>query len=127
MKKCPECFNMFEERSQSQICCSAECTRLRNYKKVMNNYISSDRMQLKAKTCSICGKMINPNIEGAKARLHEACVMRDLIDTVRSGKKLTGVQYQRLMLKGMRMPDLMEMVKEEIKKEKKEKRAKRKI
>lgn len=109
--KCVICGKDFEKIRKNQMTCSAECGRLRNISRVLEAY-HRNKGKAAARICSICGKPIDYELEqfGRRARVHDECVMRDLICTVKSGHKLTAVQYNRMSRRNISTKDLIVII-----------------
>ena len=120
MRNCSECGRLFDPIRYNQLTCSPECARARNRNRVKENYKKDKDKTKKLKVCTICGKPIDFDKERNRhyARMHEDCVMKDLLDTVRTGKRLTDKQYNRMMARCINTKDLILMIARERENEK---------
>ena len=112
MRKCTVCGKMFDPIRYNQLTCSAECSRIRNCERVKENYKKNKNKTVVLKVCTICGKPIDYDKERSRryARMHEDCVINDLLDTVRSGHKLADKQYNRMIARALSTKDLIQMI-----------------
>lgn len=122
MKKCAVCGRLFEPRKNlvnKQMCCSEEC-RVIYRKEVSREYAASEahrkknreRQRAKAVTyCRLCGKPIERNYStGHKdtSRMHDECVYKDILETLKAGKPLDSKQKSRLEFRGYTLAEFKE-------------------
>ena len=112
MRTCTICGRLFDPIRYNQLTCSPECSRKRNCERVKENYKRDKNKTVVLKVCTICGKPIDYDKERSRryAKMHDDCVMKDLLDTVRSGKRLTDKQYNRMIARALTTKDLIEMI-----------------
>ena len=111
MRTCSVCGRLFDPIRYNQLTCSEECSRKRNCERVKQNY-KKNKDRTITRVCTICGKPIDYDKErsGRYAKMHEECVMKDLLDTVRSGNRLTDRQYNRMIARALTTKDLILMI-----------------
>lgn len=109
--KCVICGKDFIKNRKNQKTCCAECGRRLNIDRILASYHRKKGQSVR-RVCSICGKPIDYEAEpyGRRARVHDECVMHDLICTVKAGKKLTAVQYNRMNRRNVSVKDLIEII-----------------
>lgn len=109
--KCSECGKEFKQNRYNQLTCSPECARLRNCRRVKDNFHRYGR-PTGPKRCTICGKVIDYEKENLRhyATMHEECLIGDLLDTVRQGHRLTDKQYNRMAARSLTTKDLIQMI-----------------
>ena len=119
MRKCTECGRMFDPVRYNQLTCSPQCAKLRNCRRVKNNYAAYGK-NTEPRRCTICGEFIDYSKENKRryARMHEDCVIKDLLDTVRKGNRLTDLQYNRMKARCLNTKDLILMLAREKQREK---------
>lgn len=110
-KICSECGKEFTPRQGKQLTCSRECSVIRNRNRVRDNYKKYGH-KTEPKRCTICGEIIDFTKCDLKryATMHEECVIKDLMDTVKTGKKLSETQYSRMSARGISTKDLILMI-----------------
>lgn len=110
-KICSECGKEFTPRTGKQLTCSRECSVIRNRNRVRDNYKKYGH-ETKPKRCTICGEIIDYEKCGLRryATMHEECLIKDLLDTVKRGDKLTDKQYNRMCARSLTTKDLILMI-----------------
>jgi hypothetical protein len=101
IKCCVVCGREFEGHG-NRIYCGAECRR-----KVINETQLRkwhERHGRKESICEICGKPII-NARGNQS-YHECCLLEDVRRTLRSGKKISPAQRNRLHMKGIPISEI---------------------
>lgn len=117
MNECIICGKLFDPKRYNQITCCQECAKQRNLNRVKDNYRKNVNNANRQKLCTVCGKPIDYAAENKRryAKMHEDCVLKDLLNTVKSGGKLSDKQYNRMMLRALTTKDLIMMIAREKK------------
>ncbi len=98
MKRCRQCGAEFQEDGTSRKYCCKECAvkAAKNSRIEWNNH---NRVYQRAVIkCPLCGREVAPVRIGDtvyQQKIHDDCVVSDIINTVKSGNKLTKLQESR--------------------------------
>ena len=111
---CKICGKEFETRYYRRKCCSPECSKVnaREITRIWNSIHHTEWWRNKNNgkvLCKICGKPIF-RIEGRRstAQMHDECVFNQCKDVLKAGKKLNGMQGQRLAARGYTIREFKE-------------------
>lgn len=123
MKKCVICDAEFTpampNNAKRQICCSPECSKEHN-RRLAKERQATDKYRKHAKElykkrsenhtlCRLCGKPTISGPTGWKSHYHDECILDDCAKTIKSGRKLTKTQYNRMYTRGYTLDDLKEV------------------
>lgn len=118
-KTCPICGKMFSTTRSQKVYCSYECYRI-NVRNTSKYYYMANKDHIKRKIreyrptalCKLCGQLINQPLihttRRSSKQFHDECVIIDAKNTIKSGRYLTNVQYQRLLSRGYTVTELKE-------------------
>lgn len=109
-KNCIVCGKPFIPGRKSQICCSKECGKEQNKRRVMKNWYRNHNKEPHDNYCKICGKKIE---QAGNRQLHEECVIQDILNTMKAGKKLSPIQAGRIAKRKVSTLDLRKRAAEE--------------
>lgn len=126
-KTCEICGAKFEPRynlQNWQKCCNKACSkelirRGAQERRATEKYKQQRRARYwrehaERVKCRICGQIIPPLLyNGKRPRYHEACVVKDCLNTLRRGERLSKTQTNRAYTRGISVKDLRAMLAEE--------------
>ena len=130
MKKCVICGKEFEPYygTPGQVTCCGECRVIYN-KNIGRKYDHDNRAWILEKSrdekrrknngkviCKICGRPVyrDWNSVTDHGHMHDECIYDDVIDTLRSGDKITMLQRQRLYSRGYTVEEFIAEFGEEL-------------
>lgn len=113
LKKCEVCGKSFEFDHTRRKYCSKEC-----FKKgicAMKKEWRKEHLPYQPKViyCQICGKPVEAELGAvsiSRPKMHEICIINDIVDTIKQGKKLSGTQINRKARLGLTKDEIMEYV-----------------
>lgn len=132
IKKCIVCGKEFEPffSAPHQKTCCEECRKEYYRQKSRAEYAAHKEECLKKSRnwrkknrtevrCIICGRPVYREYDENgrmkdQTRMHEGCVIDDLIDTIAEGKAFSGLQWSRMHNRGLTRADLIKDYKDEI-------------
>ena len=109
MKTCKMCGRQFEEDGTSRKYCCKECSRkAANAQKIEWN--TANRTYTRAVAyCRICGKPVEP-LGHIRPRIHDECMIADILSTVSSGNNLSKTQLSRKYRLGLTNKEIRELL-----------------
>lgn len=119
---CGKTFIPHKNLINRQLCCSPECS-------IKNRYEINKRWNSKPETierrhrkyrertkdsvvCKICGKPTEAVCSSHRQHFHDECIINEAIEIIKSGKKLSASQYNRLFLRGYTLKHIAEIMRE---------------
>lgn len=119
---CGKTFIPHKNLKNRQKCCSPECS-------IKNRYEINKRWNSKPETierrhrkyrertkdsvvCKICGEPTEAVYSSHRQHFHDECIINEAIEIIKSGKKLSASQYNRLFLRGYTLKHIAEIMRE---------------
>lgn len=107
---CIICGREFEPHTWHQKCCCLYCTEV-NLKNKAREHAASQPVKAKGRmyrlkhphgVCKLCGKPVfkNPHKVHDSTKMHDECVYKDVINTLKMGKTINSTQASRLAGRG---------------------------
>lgn len=129
IKQCVVCGKDFEAKNSKYVCCSCKCREKRQALKAKqwrekNKEHSKEwkreyrKKNRKIIICKLCGKPVQQENLSGKTHWHYCteCALKDILETVKSGGKITMLQYNRLYVRGYCTADIKNYINEHIEK-----------
>lgn len=82
------------------------------YEEIRKRELNNHRRSYKPVMCMLCGKQMvrDYNAPTHRDRMHTECIVKDAIETIKSGSKLTTKQWTRLYGRGYDVSMIKEMI-----------------
>lgn len=125
IQKCIVCDKEFDAVVRMsgvvQRCCSSECRKEHKrkrahayntdpYNRKKQNLLYKDKTQNRT-VCKLCGKPTVATDGRYRSHFHDECLLKDAVETIKSGKKFTSLQYSRLNYRGYSVKDIKDNIK----------------
>lgn len=118
MAECILCGKEFNPYNSRHIYCSKECCYSETLRKKSEEYYECEDVRRKKKIyerkrstcyCKICNKPIKRVFihDHEKTQMHDECIIKDCVETLKAGKKLSTCQRQRLYSRSYTIRELI--------------------
>lgn len=111
--ECPICGKITEQVNYRYKYCSAECRKTGAKEIISRCHKAKYQYQPRPVFCKICGKPTESYVRDGRhcrRRMHEECILSDVIRTVSEHKRLTSCQKSRIEYLGYTVSDIHEEI-----------------